>query len=417
MVQVSESDSETGTPARRPIDPVEEQARTPGSSSRHHLNAAGAALQTTDTVEAVVRHLRLEEAVGGYEAATRKAESAAAVYDTAAIIVGAQPEEIALFDSATTAMRQVIETLRLRRGRRIVASRSTYVSQALHLMTIAREQQLELVIVPNDESGTIDLTELDAALDGTTESVVFAAHLSTSCGAVEPVVEIGRIAAAHGALFVLDATQSVGQIPVDVREVGCDVLVTTGRKFLRAPRGTAFAYVSESLSARLVPNAPDVRGSSWTSEQDWSVVPSARMLETWEHSIAGRLGLAAALEQAVVRGIPETHSYVSQLAETARERLGSIRGVRLADPPGSRSGIVTFQIEGTIEQVACEEMRKSGVYAIAVPAGHAQWDLGARGITSVIRASVHVYNDLADIDALTDEVEKLAHRSRTVASL
>lgn len=391
-----------------PIDVVAERERTPGVVARHHFNAAGAALQTRETVDAVVRHLRLEEAEGGYEAAKRNLPLTELAYTNAALLLGAKPTEIALFDSATTAMRQLLDALRLTGGQKVIVSRSTYVSQALQLLTLRDENGIDLVILPNTADGALDLDALDRELTGTTDAIVCVAHIPTSSGVIEPVHEVGRITRSRGALFLLDATQSVGQVEVNVDAVGCDALVTTGRKFLRGPRGTGIAYISSALLERLVPLAPDVRASSWVDEEHWTVDKTARMLESWEHSVAGRVGLGVALGQALERGMDATADYLEALGAELRLRLAAIPRVEVTDPTAARSAIVTFRVEGIADSVVCDYLKERNIHTISIPAAHAQWDLGARGMRSVVRASVHVYNDAADIDALVVAVAQLA---------
>ena len=143
------------------IDVTAERARTAGSAHASHFNAAGAALPTHGVVSAVVDHLRLEEQKGGYEAAAERRARIDAVYSSAAALVGAHATEIALFDSASTGLRILLDALRPTRGQRIVAATSTYVSHALHLMSLAREHGIDLVIAPYDERRRVDVPALE----------------------------------------------------------------------------------------------------------------------------------------------------------------------------------------------------------------------------------------------------------------
>ncbi|GAA3622393.1 aminotransferase class V-fold PLP-dependent enzyme [Kineosporia mesophila] len=390
------------------IDVAAERARTPGATLAHHFNAAGAALPTASVVQAVVDHLRLEEQRGGYEAAHQVLDRVEAVYDDAARLIGATPGEIALFDSASTGLRTIIDALRLESRQRLLVSRSTYVSHALHLMSLGREHDIELVIVPNGPSGAVDLTALDAELAAGGPAVVCVAHIPTSSGLVEPVAEIGTLTKRYGARYVLDATQSVGHVAVDVAAVGCDALVTTGRKFLRAPRGTGFAYVSNELTASLAPTAPDVRGAVWTSSTSWELKDSARRFETWEASIAGRVGLGVALAEALERGGRPTETCLRAVADQLRAALGQIPRVTVQDPPASPSAIVTFTVDGQAPRRVNELLALRNVRTVSVPASHAQWDLGSRGVEAVVRASAHVYNDESDVAALVAAVTEIA---------
>ena len=389
------------------IDVAAERRATTGSTLASHFNAAGAALPSHGVVATVVDHLRLEETRGGYEAAAERRSRIDDVYTSAATLVGASAAEIALFDSASTGLRVLFDALRPTRGHRIVASSSTYVSHALHLMSIAREHDVDLVVAPYDDRRRVDVAALDALLSDGVPSIVTVAHVPTSSGLVEPAAQIGEVVQRYGGTYILDATQSVGHLAVDVSEIGCDVMVTTGRKFLRAPRGTGFAYVRDALRDRLLPVAPDVRGARWTSGTTWEVDASARRYETWEGAVAARLGLGAALDEALARGVVETEAWLVDAGRRLRAALSGLEGVTVADPDGTRSAIVTFVVDGVDSADAVVRLARHGVRVVSVPATHGQWDLGDRGVPSVVRASPHVYNDDSDVAALIDGVAAL----------
>ena len=390
------------------VDVAAERMRTVGATRSHHLNAAGSALPSVSVVDTVVQHLRLEEAIGGYEAAAVVRDRLDAIYDSAAALIGARASEIALFDSASTGLRVLLDALRPAAGSRIVAASTTYVSHALHLMTLAREREVELVLAPVDDRGCVDLEALDAMLADGRPTTVTVSHVPTSSGLTEPVAAIGAITRRHGAVYILDATQSVGHLAVDVDAVGCDILVTTGRKFLRAPRGTGFAYVSASLMERLAPTAPDVRGAQWSSPLAWELTQSARRYESWEAAVSARLGLGVAVDEALSRGILPTQAHLREGGRTLRAQLATIPGVRVADPEGADSAIVTFDIVGVVSPLVVDALSRRSVRVVSVPATHGQWDLGARGLDAVVRASLHVYNDESDVDALVDAVTAVA---------
>jgi selenocysteine lyase/cysteine desulfurase len=390
------------------VDVAAERMRTVGATRSHHLNAAGSALPSVTVVDTVVQHLRLEEAIGGYEAAAVVRERVDAIYDSTAALIGAHASEIALFDSASTGLRVLLDALRPAAGSRIIAASTTYVSHALHLMTLSREHQVELVLAPVDDRGCVDLEALDAMLADGRPTIVTVSHVPTSSGLIEPVEAIGEVTRRHGAVYILDATQSVGHLAVDVAAVGCDILVTTGRKFLRAPRGTGFAYIAAPMMKRLAPTAPDVRGAQWSSPLEWELTSSARRYETWEAAVAARLGLGVAVDEVLARGILRTQDHLRTSGRTVRAALEAIPGVRLADPAGADSAIVTFDVGGVVAPVVVEALSRRSVRVVSVPATHGQWDLGARGLDAVVRASLHVYNDDSDIAALADAVAAVA---------
>nr|MDT0659485.1 N-methyl-L-tryptophan oxidase [Micromonospora sp. DSM 115978] len=382
------------------FDPHAVRAATPGTRHARHFNAAGAALPSDTVLSAVVEHLRLEARIGGYEAAEAAAGRLDEVYSLAARVLGAQPDDIALVESATVAWHRAVGALPLRPGDRILASASSYVSSALHLLELRRTRGVSVEVLPCGDSGGVDLDALEKALREPA-ALVTVAHVPTSSGLVEPVAAIGARAAAAGVPLLLDATQSVGQFPVDVSAAGCDMLMTTGRKFLRGPRGTGLLYVSPGLRAVLRPPHPDVRGARWTSDEGYEVTAGARRYETWEAAHALRLGLGAALTEALDLGVERIGRYTAQLAARLRAALTAVPGVVLADPPGAGGAIVTFVRDGENPQDTVRRLRAAGVHVVAVPASHGQWDLGRRGLPAVVRASVHVYNNDDDIDAFT----------------
>lgn len=387
-----------------PLNIAALRAATPGAGDAHHFNAAGASLPARATLDVIIEHLELEARCGGYEAAAAASERIETVYDDAAALIGARPDEIALVESATVGWRRVVDALGLRAGDRVVVSRSAYVSFALHLLALERERGVHVDVV------TAEPEALERAL-ARPASMLLMTHVPTSSGTVEPVAAAGAIARSAGVPYLLDATQSVGQLPVDVNAIACDALVTTGRKFLRGPRGTGILYVRRSLQERLVPT-PDVRAAEWTGERTWMLADGARRLETWEAAVALRLGLGAALAEARRLGLEPITARLVALGRGLREALAQIPHVELGESISSPSAIVTFHVPGVASADAAVALGRGGVRVVAVPPAHGWWDLGARGLPSVVRASPHVYTDADDLDALVDGVAALAEALR-----
>ncbi|MFE7076759.1 N-methyl-L-tryptophan oxidase [Streptomyces sp. NPDC057620] len=393
------------------LDVAALRAATPGMRHAHHMNAAGSALPSAATLAAVTDHLRLESLLGGYEAAEALADRTEAVYHSAARLIGAAPQDIALMDSASTAWQRALGALRLKAGDRVLASPSTYVSSALHLLEMRDSHGIVLEVLPADASGQVDLGALETALREPA-ALVTVAHVPTSSALVEPVAAVGELAARAGVPLLLDATQSLGQLPVDVEEMRCGIVVATGRKFLRGPRGTGLLYVDRELRERARPAAPDVRGAQWSSAYRYEVVPGARRYETWESSHALRLGLGTALDEALGLGVARIRDHVTELAERLRAGLSDVPGIRRTDPSAAASGIVTFLREDEDPRRTVRDLRATGFRLTTVPASHGQWDLGRRGLERVARASLHVYNSEEDVDALVAALTARERRRR-----
>ncbi|HEY8369459.1 MAG TPA: aminotransferase class V-fold PLP-dependent enzyme, partial [Thermodesulfobacteriota bacterium] len=332
------------------IDLARARRDTPGCETVLHFNNAGASLMPRPVLDAVVRHLELEARIGGYEAADQRQPQIDAVYASAARLVGASADEIALVESATRAWQMAFYSLPLRPGDRILTGMNEYGSNYIAFLQQARRTGCVVDVVPNDEHGRLSVDALERMLDERVR-LVAVTHVPTNGGLVNPAADIGRVvrdARARGldVLYLLDACQSVGQMPIDVAAIGCDMLSATGRKFLRAPRGTGFLYVRRDLIPRLEPFVLDDESAHWTARDRYEVRPDARRFESFERSIAGILGLGAAIDYAMSWGVHVTYARLAALAVSLRNLLAEIPGVVVRDLGLERCGIVTFTADG-----------------------------------------------------------------------
>ena len=312
------------------IDVERARRETPGCEERIHLNNAGAALQPTAVLEAVLGHLELETVLGGYEAEDAAAEALERVYDSAARLVGARRDEIAVVENATRAWDMAFYSIPFRPGDRILTSEAEYASNYIAYLQVARRTGAVVEPVASDETGALSVEALREAMDERVR-LISITHVPTNGGLVNPAAEVGAVAREAGCLYLLDACQSVGQLPVDVAAIGCDILSATSRKFLRGPRGCGFLYVRADRLDELEPPFLDLHAAEWTAPDRYEVRPDARRFENWESNVAAKLGLGAAIDYALEWGIDEIRERVVALADGLRGRLDAIPGVTVRD--------------------------------------------------------------------------------------
>ncbi|MDQ0994401.1 aminotransferase class V-fold PLP-dependent enzyme [Streptomyces sp. V3I7] len=401
----------TPQPSFTPEEVARARADTPGCAKVAHFNNAGAALMPRQVLDASVRHLRLEAEMGGYEAAARAAEDIEGVYDSAARLLNCDRDEIALMDSATRAWDLAFFSVPFRPGDRVLTSMAEYASNFIAYLQAAERHGVRVEVVPNDEHGQISVDALRAAMDERVR-LVSLTHVPTNGGLVNPAAEVGKVAREAGALYLLDACQSVGQLAVDVREIGCDMLSTTGRKYLRAPRGTGLLHVRREALDRLVPQVLDLHAATWTAPDRYEVRPDARRFETWEANYAARLGFGAALDHALSWGLPKIQDQVTSLAATLRERLGEIPGVRVHDRGVRRCGITTFTVDGVAAERVASDLAAQGLNVSVSGVSSTRLDMEERGLEEVVRASVHYYNTDEEMTALVRAVRNCARATR-----
>jgi cysteine desulfurase / selenocysteine lyase len=379
------------------LDIASLRAETPGCARVVHFNNAGASLPPRPVLDTIRAHLDAEASMGGYEAADAAMPRLTGVYASVARLIGAAPEEIAITENATRGWDTAFYGVPFRPGDRVLTSSSEYGSNAIAFLHAARERGIKVEVLPDDEHGQVSLDALDAALDDDVR-LVAVNHVPTHDGLVNPVAEIGRRARAAGALFLLDACQSVGQLAVDVEEIGCDFLSATGRKFLRGPRGTGFLYVRRASLDRIAPTFLDDRSAEWTGPDSYTVHDDARRFESYERSAALQLGLGAAVDYALALGMEEIERRVTSLAETLRATLAATPGVTVHDRGERRSGIVTFTTQHRPAAEVVAALGRQGIN-VRLSAQTYRYDAGVTPPARV-RASVHYYNTEEEIARL-----------------
>jgi cysteine desulfurase/selenocysteine lyase len=378
---------------------------TPGCAEVIHFNNAGSALPPAVVTDTVVDYLRHEALVGGYEAAAEAADRLDAVYASAARLVGGEPDDIALTDNATRSWQAVFYALPFASGDRILTSRAEYASNAIAFLQVARRTGAVVEVVGDDESGQLDVEDLRRRVDGDVK-LIAVSHVPTQGGLVNPAEEIGAVAEAAGIPFLLDACQSAGQVDLDVTRLKCDALSTTGRKYLRGPRGTGFLYVHPRLRERLEPAMLDLHSATWTSPTEYVVDPTAKRFEVWERDFAAVFGLGAAIDYALGWGLPAIEMRVASLAAKLRTRLTEA-GARVHDAGARKCGIVTFSVDGTPAEQVKARLAEANITTSISSRTSAQFDFTARDLPDMVRASVHYYNTEDEIDLLVRQVEKL----------
>jgi selenocysteine lyase/cysteine desulfurase len=379
------------------IDLGRARAETPGVANVIHLNNAGAALQPTPVVARMIRYLEREAAIGGYEAEAEAGDEIDGVYASIARLINAAPDEIAVCENATRAWDMAFYSLPFRPGDRILTSGVEYTSNVLAMLQVAGRTGATVEVIPDAPTGELDVEALERMLDDRVR-LVAVTHVPSHSGLVNPAAAVGRLTRARRIPFLLDACQSIGQLAVDVAEIGADMLSATSRKFLRGPRGMGFLYVRRDLADMLEPPFVDYRSARWTRRDAYELEPGARRFENWEANYAAKLGLGVAVDYALGWGLDAIETRVTALAERLRTGLATIDGVTVHDPGRRRSGIVTFTIAGRPPEAIEAELRAHRINLSVSDVAYHRLGLESRGLGSVVRASVHYYNAEADID-------------------
>ncbi|AUS80279.1 aminotransferase [Actinoalloteichus sp. AHMU CJ021] len=382
------------------------RADTPACEDLVFLDSAGSSLPPSVVLDTVTGHLRREAEIGGYRAAGERTDDLERGYHSAARLLGCRPTEVAFLGSAAQAWLTALDAVPLVPGDRVLISEAEYGTNAVELLRRRDETGISVETVPSAEDGRLDLAALRRMLDERVR-LVSLVHMPTNGGLVNPVREAALAAHQVGALVLLDACQTVGQRPVDVDALGVDLLSATGRKWLRAPRGTGLLVVREEVLPRLRPRLVDHTAAQWTAPGRYRMRTDARVFERFEFGVANRLGLIAALDYAWDLGMEAIASEVADRAARLRAGLAALPGVRLWDLGPDPGGIVTFTVEGRPAGQVRDALWDQRVAVTVSPPNSTLLDATRRSLPDLVRASAHYFVSPDQVATAVAEVDRL----------
>lgn len=377
---------------------AEQRAMTPGTAHVTHFNYAGSALPTQAVLDAQLDYLRDEALHGGYEVAAKTQDAHDAVYASIASLIGAKSTEIARAEHATSAWNSAFWSLPMAPGQRILTVEAEYGANAVAFLRAKERYGVEIEVVPSTPTGAVDVEQMEAAL-GDDVAVVALTHIPTNGGLINPAAEVGALTKAAGVPYLLDACQSVGQLDLDVGELGCDFLSATGRKYLRGPRGTGFLYVSESILPRLIPDQPDHHGAPWLDPDHYQLREDARRFEQWEFNHGTWQALGTAVDHANAVGMKRIEATVKQRASELRDALTDA-GFETFDIGDDKAGLVTTAVPGVTPAAAKAALLQRSINVSISTPDSTWWDAARRDLPEMLRLSLHYITTHEEIEEL-----------------
>ena len=390
------------------IDVERARADAPAVEDLDYFFSCGAGLMPQQVLDALHGHLDLEARIGGYAAEDQARPALAATYASIARLVNCSPDEIALVENATVAWRQAFYGLAqdMERGDNIVTVIPEYASNFIAFLQTVKRRGVEIVVAPNDGTGQVDVAALEGLVDDRTKLIAMT-HVPTSGGLVTPAKEVGRIARAKGVPYLLDACQSVGQLPIDVEAIGCDFLSATGRKFLRGPRGTGFLYARKEAMEACEPPMLDLLSATWVAADRYELDPTARRYENWEGYAAGKVALSVAVDYALSVGLEAIAERNRELAADLRARLATVPGVTLRDAGTDHCAIVTFSHDCLDADEVVAQLAARNIVIGSSSRSSTRLDFESRNLPPICRAAVHYLNTEEEVARLAAAVAGL----------
>ena len=359
--------------------------------------------------DVIKQYITDEVRYGGYETGARYAEPLANFYTEAAQLLRCQPRNIAFTYSATDAYAKALSAIPFQKGDVVLTTNDDYISNQFAFFSLQKRFGIRIVRANDHPAGGVVADHLIDLARQLRPVVIAVTHVPTNSGRIQPVEAFGAVAREVGAWYVVDACQSVGQMPVDAPAIGADFLSATGRKFLRGPRGTGLLYISDRvLDAGLEPLFIDMRGADWTTNDTYQIQPTARRFEQWETAPALQLGLTQAMRYANALDLGAVAKRNAHLRHRLQTGLTSVPGLRLLDEGDHLASLLLFTLPSQTPDRVQVALKQQQINFSMSFTNFALIDWQRKGVEWALRLSPHYYNTDAEIDTAIDVVRESA---------
>jgi cysteine desulfurase / selenocysteine lyase len=385
-----------------------------------YLDSGATSQKPQVVIDALAEHLQSHNA-NVHRGVYALAQEADAAYDGArkqiAAFVGTQPQTTIFTKNVTEAINLVAYAwgrgqtpghsgaegrANIGPGDAVLITQMEHHANIVPWQVLCRERGAELRYLEVDERGEISLDQLDAELARGDVKLVAVTHVSNVLGTILPVAEIVARARAAGVVSLVDGAQAVPHMAVDVEAIGADFYAWTGHKAL-GPTGIGVLHGRREILESMEPflTGGDMIASVDFQSATWNELPYK--FEAGTPPVAEAVGLGAAVEYLSQLGMDRVRAHERALTGYMLERLGDVPGLRVVGPPEARArgGLASFTIEGMHPHDIAELADRGGV---CIRAGHhcAQPLMRCLGVSATARASIGVYNEPGDVDALVD---------------
>ncbi len=343
-------------------------------------------------------HTLSEEATDAYEEVRSK---------IARFINAADKDEVIFTSGATMSLNLIANCYglqNLKSGDEILITVAEHHANIIPWQMLCQKTGAKIVAVPVDDDGCFNITELKDRVTKNTK-IISVPHVSNVLGTIFPVKEISAIAHENNAICVVDGCQGVIHMPVDIQDINCDFYVFSGHK-LYGPSGIGICWGKAEILADMPPflGGGDMINDVEIESATYSQPPSR--FEAGTPPIAECIALGAAVDFVTDIGMDKIASHEKSLLLYGHQRLASVKGLSFVGTSPNKSGVISFTLDAAHPHDISTLIDQDG---IAIRAGHhcAQPLMKFLNLSSTARASIAVYSEPEDFDALAISLEKV----------
>ena len=360
-----------------------------------NFNNAGSSLVRNETLKTIKSFFEYEQKYGGYFAEKLYKKKLDKFYSNTSKLINCNPNEISFLQNSTLAWNFFLSSVNLHKEDNVVILDNEYGSNIIGLLN----KKIKYKISKINDDGRVCLKNLKRNIDCNTK-IVFACHIASQCGDLIDIETIGNLIKKinKNIIFVVDACQSLGQAKIDVKKQKCDVVVGSGRKYLRGPRGTGLIYISSHVKKEITPSLQDMKNVAITHNKKL-ITKNQLIFEVFEYSPALKLGLSNAIENINGIGIETIEKKIKKLSYFFKSEMKHFDRIVFYENPELNVGINTFSIKG-FDSLKIHDFLLRKKILTSVSNQQTSPEYFKKKINSVVRVSFHYYNKLQEIKML-----------------
>jgi cysteine desulfurase/selenocysteine lyase len=333
------------------------------------------------------------------------------IVESFAKFINADPEELSFYPKNTTeAIDMVIEGLPWKEGDEIIGANIDHLSAYIPILRLMKTKGVKFQMIKADPQGWVDVEEYKKRLTKKTKLIIIC-HAGNIYGTILDVKAICKLARENGVLSMLDAAQTVGRMPMDMKEIGCDFMNTCGRKHLCGPQGTAALYIRREVIESLEPLIIGGLAAKLTGDFEYEHFPGMRRYYAGILNTSGIIGLGAAVDYWQEIGMDKFRSHCVEMQERLFEGIEELGSVIFSPREKERQiGIITFRINGLDTDHLIKELEDK--YRIIIRSGSPGSPVFKElGVDKVNRVAPHYYTTKDDVDQVLQAMREVRDKA------
>ena len=360
-----------------------------------NFNNAGSSKPLNIVNKEISNFLEIEKNYGGYYAVLKYKKKINCFYNNLSNLINCKHKEISFLTSTTLAWNLFFNSLKVDKNQNILIFENEYGSNLIYY----KNKRHNIKIVKIKKNGKVCFEDLKKKIDKNTK-VVSLCHVASQCG---NRIEAEKIFNYVKHLFpevicVLDACQSIGQIKVDVKKINCDVLVGSGRKYLRGPRGTGFIYINDKIREKINPMILDMKNAEII--EDKIKISRSNIFENFEFSPSLQLGFSKAIEKVNNHGIYKIEQNIKNKSKYFRKKLENFHQITFFENVDTLTGINTLKIKGISSLQIYTYLLSKRILCSVTKSASSLLYFKKLKVKDLLRISFHQYNSYHDINYL-----------------